>query len=61
MPVRITAEPETARTQAARGSEVPTPRPSGLIEIEFTGGVRVRVDDSVSLVALRRVISVLRG
>ncbi len=63
MPVRITSEPGAARTQAARamGPDVPAPRPSGVIEIEFAGGVRVRVDDAVSLVALRRVIAVLRG
>lgn len=44
----------------------PSPRPagarrSGSIEIEIGGDVRVRVDESVSLVALRRVLSVLRG
>jgi len=34
---------------------------SGLIEIEFAGGVRVRVGEDVSLPALRRVIAALRG
>lgn len=34
---------------------------SGLIEIELAGGVRVRVDEAVSAVALRRVLGVLRG
>jgi transposase len=33
----------------------------GRIEIELGDGSRVRVDDGVSLVALRRVISALRG
>jgi transposase len=41
---------------------MPTPaRPSGSIEIELDGGVRVRVGDDVSLVALRRVMAALRG
>jgi transposase len=35
-------------------------RPSGSIEIELDGGVRVRVGDDVSLVALRRVMAALR-
>jgi len=34
---------------------------SGSIEIEFAGGVRVRVGEGVSLPALRRVIAALRG
>jgi hypothetical protein len=33
----------------------------GSIEIEFAGGVRVRVGEDVSLPALRRVIAALRG
>jgi len=33
----------------------------GRIEIELGDGSRVRVDDGVSLVTLRRVISALRG
>jgi hypothetical protein len=32
-----------------------------MIVIELDGGVRVRVDGEVSLAALRRVISALRG
>ncbi len=34
---------------------------AGTIEIEFSGGVRVRVSGEVSLPALRRVITALRG
>lgn len=37
------------------------PRRGGIIEIEFGGGVRVRIDDEVSLAALRRVVTALRG
>ena len=33
----------------------------GMIEIELDGGVRVRVDGDVSLAALRRVVTALRG
>ena len=44
---------ETARTRPG------LPR-SGLIEIEFEGGTRVRVDGDVSLAALRRVVAALR-
>jgi hypothetical protein len=32
-----------------------------LIEIELSSSVRVRVDEGVSMAALRRVLSVLRG
>jgi transposase len=34
---------------------------SRLIEIELAGGSRVRVDEGVSLIALRRVLTALRG
>ena len=59
-PVRIAAAPD--KTPAA----VPPPsrtraRRAGLIEIELSGGVRVSIDEGVSLAALRRVMSVLRG
>jgi transposase len=41
---------------------IPLPaRPPGSIEIELDGGVRVRVGDDVSLLALRRVMAALRG
>ena len=36
-------------------------RGGGQIEIELTDGSRVRVDGSVSLVSLRRVLAALRG
>lgn len=63
VPVRIAAEPEAAPAQPTRGmpaSSTPAPRPCGVIEIELAGGVRVRVDETVSLPALRRVLAVLR-
>ncbi len=60
-PIRIAAAPdETTAAAAARPSRTTTPRRAGLIEIELSGDVRVSVDEGVSVVALRRVISVLR-
>ena len=51
VPVRLAAEPV-----------VPDPQPSdGRIEIRLPDGSHVRVDNNVSLTALRRVMSVLRG
>lgn len=62
VPVRIAAE------TASNTAPVPLPRGephmkggSASIEIELAGGVRVRVGEDVSLPALRRVISALRG
>ncbi|WP_242417753.1 IS66-like element accessory protein TnpA [Sphingomonas panni] len=39
---------------------LPAPYPSGLIQIELPGGVRVSVDAGVDAGALARVLSVLR-
>ena len=64
MPVRIAAEPEPAPAQPTRrmsASSTPAPRPCGVIEIELNGGVRVQRRRGVSVPALRRVLSVLRG
>lgn len=61
VPVRV-AEPR-AQTRAA-APRPPSPQTvqtqPGLIEIEFEGGTRVRVDGDVSLAALRRVVAALR-
>jgi len=61
--VRIAAPGEAAAstTSAAARSRPAASRRSSLIEIEFAGGVRVRVDGEVSLAALRRVVTALRG
>ena len=59
IPVRITDSaplPGERRVSAAASAHR-----SGVIEIELAGGVRVRVDEAVSAVALRRVLGVLRG
>ena len=62
VPVRIASEsppriapvpPSRVEPQIAGGG--------GSIEIELADGSRVRVDDGVSLTALRRVIAALRG
>jgi transposase len=52
---------ETVSSQSASPPNAGTPRRSGLIEIELSNGVRVSVDEGVSVTALRRVMSVLRG
>jgi transposase len=60
------------RIAPADGRSVPVPAPAplsappvarrtGSIEIELAGDVRVRVDESVGVAALRRVMLVLRG
>jgi transposase len=60
VPVQVNAS-GVSRARASRpASEAPVSR-SGVIEIELTGGVRIRVDGEVSLVALRRVVTALRG
>ena len=42
-------------------SGAPVPERGGTIQIELADGVRVTVDEGVSMAALRRVMSVLRG
>ena len=60
VPVRV-AEPRAEARAAPRPPQLETTRTrSGLIEIEFAGGTRVRVDGDVSLAALRRVVAALR-
>jgi transposase len=60
-PVRIAAAPEDGILNAARADPTPKPRRAGVIEIELSGGIRVSVEEGVSVAALRRVMSVLRG
>ena len=65
-PVRLVEEQHLAGTQ----QELPPPAPAPVtraatkpasMEIEFPGGVRVRVDETVSQAALRRMVAVLGG
>ena len=59
VPVRVAelARPEpNAAARPTRGGKRP-----GLIEIALDGGVRIRVDGDVSVAALRRVLTALRG
>ena len=58
-PVRIGAADGACAPPPSSGGGAP--RRTGSIEIEIGSDVRVRVDESVSLAALRRVMSVLRG
>jgi transposase len=62
-PVRIAASPEQgfSGSAASPAGSAPKPRRAGVIEIELSGGIRVSVDDGVSVAALRRVMLVLRG
>ena len=56
LPVRITEAPVPDPPTGAAA-----PRTAGTIEIELSGGTRVRVDETVSVAALRRVLGALRG
>jgi transposase len=61
-PVRIAAAPNEPSSEPVTSPlKAGAPRRSGVIEIELSSGVRVSVDESVSVAALRRVMSVLRG
>jgi transposase len=61
LPVRLANAPgETPPSQPQQRRPV-VARGTGSIEIELGGDLRVRVDDTVSVVTLRRVMSVLRG
>ena len=62
VPVRIGSEiPPRNSSVASSSAEPRIAGGSGSIEIEFAGGIRVRVGEDVSLPALRRVIAALRG
>lgn len=56
LPVRITEE-----RAAAPPADPVLPRVPSVIEIALSDGTRVRVDETVSLAALRRVLGALRG
>ena len=61
VPVRV-AEPRAAEKRVTPTAPVAPPQMRrGVIEIELDGGMRVRVDGDVSLAALRRVVTALRG
>jgi transposase len=61
LPVRVTEPREPEKRPAPARASASEARRSGLIEFELEGGVRVRVDGDVSLAALRRVVTALRG
>jgi transposase len=60
-PVRIADASAETPAPILPASRPAAARRAGSIEIELAGDVRVRVDETVSVVALRRVLSVLRG
>ncbi|MBS0641224.1 MAG: transposase [Proteobacteria bacterium] len=60
LPVQVVSEPAPSAVSSPPASPVP-PLNEGQIEISLPDGSRVRVGNDVSLAALRRVMSVLRG
>ena len=66
VPVRLVEEARAIEARQAPPRPVSSP-PSrtaagpGTMEIEFPGGVRVRVDERIGQAALRRMVAVLRG
>ena len=56
VPVRVSTEPAAAVGGSAVGE-----LPSGVIEIELPGGVRVRVRGAVGLATLRQVLDLVRA
>jgi hypothetical protein len=62
LPVRIAAGDETDPSAPTLPPSRPVAaRRTGSIEIELAGDARVRVEENVSVAALRRVMSVLHG
>lgn len=66
VPVHCVDEPRATRrrqglSQPASASPPNVATKAASIEIEFPGGVRVRVDETVNQAALRRIVAVLRG
>jgi transposase len=61
MPVTMFETQLPAATPQSGAARAPARPPSGLIEIELGNGRQVRVGSDVSLAALRRVLTALRG
>ena len=62
VPVRLVEEQRSAKARQEPPRPVlPLAAKPASMEIEFPGGVRVRVDETVSQAALRRMVAVLRG
>lgn len=60
VPVRI-AETRKIEPSAVVARSKPEAKRVGQIEIELENGIRIRVDTDVSVAALRRVVTALRG
>ena len=56
VPVRVSTEPQSVVGRSTVGE-----LPSGVIEIELPGGVRVRVRGAVGLATLRQVLDLVRA
>ena len=62
VPVRLVEEQRSAEARQEPPRPVlPSAAKPASMEIEFPGGVRVRVDETISQAALRRMVAVLRG
>ena len=62
VPVSVVAEPSSLPAPVPAKEESP-PMPAlapGLVEVELPSGVRLRISGEVEVVALRRILSVLR-
>lgn len=59
-PVRITDTPAATPMSRQPSAPIAAVARAGLIEIELAGDVRVRIDETISTAALRRVMAVLR-
>ena len=60
VPVRV-SETRKGGPSAVMARPKPETKRVGQIEIELENGIRVRVDTDVSVAALRRVVTALRG
>lgn len=60
VPVRV-AQAQAAEPRAAACRPAREAKRLGLVEIELDNGIRVRVDADVSVAALRRLVTALRG
>jgi transposase len=60
-PLPVTPGPSTPPQPDTRppGLAMPEPRPSGIVEIELSSGIKVRVDAGIDEAALRRVLAVI--
>ena len=59
-PLPVSNHPIPSSGEKGKMNASPASRPSGIIEIELVGGIKVRVDVGIDEAALRRVLAVIR-